>query len=98
MKRKNVRITPMRFKDCVGVLVQTPFSHDFIAVLKALVPWDHRWFSEHKSGWWISQKYSDVATHLASEHFGGMEVTDANGERVTVTADGERCRQELLFR
>jgi hypothetical protein len=87
----------MKFKDCPGVLVQTPFSLDFITALKAMVPYNHRWFNEARSGWWVSQDYADVATHLASEHFGGMEVTDANGDRIVHTAAGERCKQEALF-
>ena len=96
-RSKNVRITSLTFKGIEGVLVQTPFSLDFVLALKAMVPWDHRWFNEHKSGWWISGRYSDVITHLASEHFGGMEITDKQGDRVVVTASGERCKQEMLL-
>jgi hypothetical protein len=80
-----------------GVLVQTPYDEHFVAALKALVPFTDRWFNEHRSGWWISKKFGDVATHLAHEHFGGTEIVDENGDRVVVTAAGERCKQESFL-
>lgn len=96
--KKNVRVQPMKSYDRAGVLIQTPFSLDFVRTLKAMVPFNHRLFNEHRSGWWISDEYSEVIIHLASQHFGGAEVKDANGERIMHSADGERCRQEVLFR
>ena len=96
--KKTVRVTPMtRQGRYPGILLQTPFSKDFILKLKTMVPFNERWFNEHKSGWWISQQYADVAVHLASEHFGGASVVDENGERVFVGVDGARVKQEQLF-
>lgn len=94
---KTVRVQPMRHRQYDGVLIQTPYNEHFIAALKALVPFTDRWFNEHRGGWWISKGYADVVTHLAHEHFGGAEITDERGDKVVVTAAGERCRQERLF-
>jgi hypothetical protein len=96
--KKTVRVQPMRHHRHEGVLVQTPYSAEFVTALKAMVPYTDRIFNEHRHGWWVSQRYADVATHLAHQHFGGAEITDANGDKVVVTAAGERCKQSELFR
>jgi hypothetical protein len=88
----------MKHRQHAGVLVQTPYDETFVARLKALVPFTDRWFNEHKAGWWVSQRYADVVTHLAHESFGGAEIVDEHGDRVVVTAAGERCKQSELFR
>lgn len=97
MRSKTVRVRPMRFKGHPGVLLQTPFDKQFVRTLKNMIPFNCRWFNEHREGWWISEAYADVATHLAHECFGGTEITDQDGEKTVITAAGERCRQEDLF-
>jgi hypothetical protein len=95
---KTVRVESAKYNRQPGILLRFPFDRGFLDTLKRMVPYTDRIFLERRHAWFITQKYSDVATHLAHEHFGGSEIVDEKGERVVVTAAGERCKQAELFR
>lgn len=90
------RIRPMKLKGRTGVLVRTPFSAPFNDTLKAMVPRGDRWWNEAATGWWVSERHAPVVQHLVREHFGNVEITDAEGETVTYTRAGEKLHQESL--
>ena len=93
---KTVRVEPAKHNRQPGILLRFPFDRVFLEKLKAMVPYTDRIFNEYRHAWFISHRYADVATHLAHEHFGGAEITDENGQKIVVTAAGERCKQAEL--
>jgi hypothetical protein len=93
---KTVRVESTKYNRQPGILLRFPFDRGFLETLKRMVPYTDRIFLERRHAWFITQKYADVAIHLAHQHYGGAEITDADGKKTVITAAGERCRQAEL--
>lgn len=99
MKRKTSRISPMKLGGRPGVLVQTPYSEYFVQNLKASIPKGDRWWNEHRTGWWVSESYADLARHFVLEEFGVAIIVDDEGEERTIDhRTGETLQQGDLLR
>jgi len=94
---KLATVRPMKLNGRPGLLVRTPFDEVFNGQLRAMIPRGQVWFNAHAKGWWVAEAHRSVVLHLALEAFGGVEVTDENGETVAHTAAGERLHQEKLL-
>lgn len=80
-----------------GFLVRTPFSAEWIADLKQLLPSkDRRWW-EDSHCWWVAAEHMETIEKLTLAHFGELEVTDEDGAVEMRTRAGERMVQERLL-
>ena len=86
---------PHRDDDRPGILVQTPYSEEFVEELKSLPRRDRAWDSEEKV-WWVAEAHRDRVQELVIHHFGAVEVVDEDGACETISPQA-RTRQERLF-
>lgn len=87
-----------RRTDRPGLVVQTPYSADFVEDIKRTVPSEDRAWWPSALQWWVLEDYEADIIALVVYHYGETIVVTEDGDEIYLDQNGEEsARQARLF-